>query len=97
MYLNENNYEIFSYGIEAAAETYFNTTVDQLSLGQAAFLAGIPQSPAIYDINSNREETLERFRTVVVLTYQLSQERNCIYVIPACARCALLSRMQWMP
>ncbi len=80
LYLNENNYGNLSYGIEAAAETYFNTTVDQLSLGQAAFLAGIPQSPAIYDINSNREETLERFRTVVVLTYQLSQERNCIYV-----------------
>jgi len=83
LYLNENNYGNLSYGIEAAAETYFNTTVDKLTLGQAAFLAGIPQSPAIYDIHSNREETLERFRTVVVLTYQLSQERNCIYVSTA--------------
>jgi penicillin-binding protein 1C len=80
LYLNENNYGKLSYGIEAAAETYFNTTVDRLTLGQAAFLAGIPQSPAIYDIETNREKTLERFRTVIVLTYQLSQERNCIYV-----------------
>ena len=83
LYLNENNYGKLSYGVEAAAETYFNTTSDKLTLGQGAFLAGIPQSPAIYDIESNREGTLNRFRTVVVLTYELSQERNCIYVSTA--------------
>lgn len=80
LYLNENNYGKLSYGIEAAAETYFNTTVDKLDFGQAAFLAGIPQSPAIYDIDNNRADTIGRFENVVVLTYQLSQEKNCIYV-----------------
>jgi penicillin-binding protein 1C len=80
LYLNENNYGKLSYGIQAASETYFNTTADRLTLGQAAFLAGIPQSPAIYDIETNREVTLNRFRTVLVLTYELSQERNCIYI-----------------
>ncbi|MEW6180477.1 MAG: transglycosylase domain-containing protein [Chloroflexota bacterium] len=80
LYLNENYYGKLAYGVEAAAETYFNTTADKLTLGQAAFLAGIPQSPAIYDIETNREATLNRFRTVVVLMYELSRERNCIDV-----------------
>ncbi len=80
LYLNENYYGKLAYGVEAAAETYFNTTADKLTLGQAAFLAGIPQSPAIYDIETNREATLNRFRTVIVLMYELSNERNCIDV-----------------
>jgi penicillin-binding protein 1C len=80
IYLNEINYGNFSYGIEAAAETYFNTTASKLTLGQAAFLAGIPQAPSVYDIFTNRTQTLERFRTVIMLAYTLSQERNCIYV-----------------
>ncbi|MFN7036056.1 MAG: transglycosylase domain-containing protein, partial [Bellilinea sp.] len=80
LYLNENYYGKLAYGVEAAAETYFNTTADKLTLGQAAFLAGIPQAPAIYDIETNREATLNRFRTVVVLMYELSRERNCIDV-----------------
>ncbi len=50
LYLNENFYSNMSYGIEAAAETYFNTTAANLTIGQSAFLAGLPQSPGIYDI-----------------------------------------------
>ncbi len=69
-----------SYGIEAAAETYFNTSAAQLTLAQSAFLAGIPQSPATYDIEANYDGTMGRFQTVIVLMYQLSQERDCIYV-----------------
>jgi len=78
LYLNENNYANFTYGIQAAAETYFNTSADSLNLWQSAFLAGIPQGPAIYDIYNNREATFYRQRTVLVLMYQLSAERNCI-------------------
>ncbi|MCF6278605.1 MAG: transglycosylase domain-containing protein, partial [Anaerolineales bacterium] len=80
LYLNEVNYGSLAYGIEAAAETYFNTTADQLDMAQSTFLAGLPQSPSTHDIHTNREETLARHRDVIVLTYQLSQEQNCIYV-----------------
>ncbi len=80
IYLNEINYSNFSYGIEAAAETYFNTTASKLTLGQSAFLAGIPQAPSVYDIFTNRSQTLDRFHTVIMLMYNLSQESNCIYV-----------------
>lgn len=80
LYLNENNYGYLAYGIEAAAETYFHTTADQLTLSQASFLAGIPQAPSVYDIFTNREQTLIRHENVVVLMYQLSQEKGCIDV-----------------
>ncbi|HWQ03745.1 MAG TPA: transglycosylase domain-containing protein [Longilinea sp.] len=80
LYLNENFYGNRAYGIEAASETYFNTTADKLSPGQAAFLAGLPQAPAVYDIFTNREQTLNRFKTVLVLMYQASQEKDCIFV-----------------
>lgn len=80
LYLNENYYGNLAYGIEAAAETYFGATADKLTLSQSAFLAGLPQAPSVYDIFTNREETLRRFKQVLVLMYQLSQDKNCIEV-----------------
>jgi penicillin-binding protein 1C len=80
IYLNENNYGNLAYGIEAAAETYFKTTADKLSFGQAAFLAGLPQAPAIYDVYTNPDLTMSRLEDVLVLMYESSQEDNCIYV-----------------
>ncbi|PWH16028.1 MAG: hypothetical protein DDG59_10245 [Anaerolineae bacterium] len=80
IYLNENYYGNLAYGVEAAAETYFRTSADKLTLAQAAFLAGLPQAPAIYDIYTNREATLKRFSDVLVLMYRVSQEQGCIYV-----------------
>ncbi|HJS28926.1 MAG TPA: penicillin-binding transpeptidase domain-containing protein, partial [Anaerolineales bacterium] len=47
---------------------------------QAAFLAGLPQAPSVYDVYSNRESTIQRFQQVLVLLYEASQEMNCIPV-----------------
>ena len=80
LYLNEIYYGNLAYGVEAAAETYFNTTAADLNLWQAAFLAGLPQSPAFYDVYNNREATLTRSHAVLVLMYQLSEEKDCIYI-----------------
>ena len=80
LYLNEVNYGNLAYGIEAAAETYFNTTADKLDFAQSSFLAGLPQSPAIHDIHTNREGTLSRHRDVILLSYYLSEEKGCIEV-----------------
>jgi penicillin-binding protein 1C len=80
LYLNENYYGNRAYGIEAAAETYFNSTSNKLTLGQAAFLAGLTQAPAIYDVYTNRDLTLQRQEDVLVLMYELSQEKGCIFV-----------------
>jgi membrane peptidoglycan carboxypeptidase len=51
-----------------------------LNLSQSAFLAGLPQAPAVNDIYTNRELTLQRQKDVMLLIYLLSKERGCIYV-----------------
>jgi penicillin-binding protein 1C len=80
LYLNEIYYGNLAYGIEAASEIYFNTSADKLTFPQASFLAGLPQAPALYDIFTNREETLNRHKLVLLLTYQMSLEDHCISV-----------------
>ncbi len=80
LYLNEIYYGNLAYGIEAAAETYFGKTANQLNIAEASFLAGLPQSPSVYDIFTNRNVTLARQQQVLVLMFGLSQERGCIEV-----------------
>src|SRR5207253_8392142 len=45
LYLNKSFYGSQSYGVEAAAESYFHITASKLDLAQAAVLAGLPQAP----------------------------------------------------
>jgi len=80
LYLNEIYYGNLSYGVEAAAETYFGKSAKDLTLGEAAFLAGLPQSPAVYDIYTNPETTLIRQQHVLVLMFEVSNEQGCIRV-----------------
>jgi len=80
LYLNEIFYGNFAYGIEAAADIYFNTTAADLTLWQSSFLAGLPQTTVLYDIYTNREATLNRNKTVLLLMYQLSNEKGCIEI-----------------
>jgi penicillin-binding protein 1A len=49
LYMNEAYYGNGAYGIETAAETYFHKTAKQLTLRQAALLAGIVRAPGAYD------------------------------------------------
>ncbi|MCL4273623.1 MAG: transglycosylase domain-containing protein [Anaerolineales bacterium] len=80
LYLNEIYYGNLAYGAEAAAETYFGKPVKDLTLGEASFLAGLPQSPAVYDIYNNPDVTLLRQQQVLVLMFELSQTEGCIEV-----------------
>jgi membrane peptidoglycan carboxypeptidase len=52
-YLNQNFYGNDSYGVKAAARTYFNKSLQELSLAEAAILAALPQSPSEYDLVRN--------------------------------------------
>ena len=47
IFLNKTFLGQNSYGLAAAAQTYFDKTLDQLTLSEAAILAGIPQGPSI--------------------------------------------------
>jgi len=80
LYLNEIYYGNLAYGVEATAQTYFGISAEKLTLAQAAFLAGLPQAPSVYDIYTNRDATLHRMNDVLVLMVDTSNEQGCIYV-----------------
>lgn len=48
MYLNEAPYGGTAWGVGAAADLYFSKNVSELSVAEAAFLAGLPQRPSVY-------------------------------------------------
>jgi penicillin-binding protein 1A len=49
-----------AYGMEAGAETYFGKQAKDLTLGEAAVLAGIPKAPSEYSPTSNPARSKER-------------------------------------
>lgn len=68
MYLNEVSYGGTAYGIQEASRVYFEKDVDELSLGEAALLAGLPKSPTNFSpFGPNPQAALERQREVLRL------------------------------
>jgi penicillin-binding protein 1A len=64
-YLNEVFYGRHAYGAEAAAQTYFSKSASELSLVQAALLAGLPQAPTTDDPIRNPHAALARRNEVL--------------------------------
>ena len=64
-----NSYYLGSgaYGVEQAAQTYFNKSADELNLAESAMIAGLFQSPVSYDPNINPDKTEARRQTVLSL------------------------------
>ena len=54
-----------AYGVDAAAHTYFGRSVDKLTIGQAALLAGLVAAPSDYSPYVNRDLARERQRHVL--------------------------------
>jgi len=70
MYLNEVAYGGTAYGIQEAARTYFGKDAGQLTLGEAALLAGLPKSPTRYSpFGPNKELAFERQKEVLNLMH----------------------------
>jgi penicillin-binding protein 1A len=59
-YMNQVFYGNHAYGIEAAAQTYFSKPAKDLTLRQAALLAGLPQAPSVFDPFDRPAEALRR-------------------------------------
>jgi 1A family penicillin-binding protein len=57
MYFNQVGYGGTAYGIEAAAQMYFNKSVRDLNLAEAALIAGLPAAPTSYSPYGSRPET----------------------------------------
>src|SRR6202012_3440952 len=69
-YLNDSYFGNGAWGIEAAAETDFNTTAAKLTMVQSATLAGIVENPSAYDPIANPALSLERRNTVLARVTQ---------------------------
>jgi len=67
MYLNQTYYGNLAYGVQAAAQVYFNKNVRDLTLAEASLLAGLPQSPALYDPLTNPSAAKARQKVVLGL------------------------------
>ena len=66
MYLNEIPYGSTAYGIEAAAQTYFGKDVKNLTLAEAAVLAGLPKAPTYYSpYGDNLDDLYKRQRYIL--------------------------------
>ncbi len=70
MYLNQVSYGGAAYGIEEAAKTYFGKSAKDLTLEEAAFLAGLPQAPSIYSPYNDKEAAIRRRNQVLEAMYK---------------------------
>lgn len=66
LYLNRVYLGERSYGIEAAAQTYFAKPASELTLAEAALLAGLPKAPSRLAPTDNLEEARARARLVLL-------------------------------
>jgi penicillin-binding protein 1A len=60
LYANHTFLGANAYGIEAGAETYFGKQAKDLTIGEAALLAGIPKAPSEYSPTANAAKAKER-------------------------------------
>lgn len=67
LYLNESPYGGSIYGIEEAAQTFFGKQAKDITLGEAAYLAALPQAPTYYSPYGNNKEKLEDRKNLVLM------------------------------
>ncbi len=82
LYLNQIYLGHRAYGVEAAAENYFDKNVDQLSLAECAILAGLPQAPSRYSPYRHYQRAIDRQQYVL---QRMTEEG---YITPAEAETA---------
>jgi len=70
LYINQIYLGQRSFGFSAAANTYFNKTLENLNLAEIALLAGLPKAPSRYNPLSNSELAIARQHTVLNNMYK---------------------------
>lgn len=82
-YLNTINYGHGMYGVENAANFYFNKSSKELDLAEAAMITGIPKSPANYspivDFNTAKKRQLLVLNTLVDNNIITEEEKDKAY------------------
>ena len=91
LYLNEIFFGLGSYGVAGAALTYFDKSVNELTLAEAAYLAALPKGPSNYHPYRHKERAIERRNWVI------DQMLANGYVEPEEARAAKASELAVNP
>ncbi len=65
LYLNRVYFGSGAYGVEAAARKYFDKSASELTLAEAAVIAGLLKAPSRYAPSSNPVQAIERGRSVI--------------------------------
>jgi len=65
LYLNQIYLGAGNYGVTAAALNYFNKSLDDLTIGEAAYLASLPKAPNNYSLDKHPEAALARRNWVI--------------------------------
>ncbi|RDB44796.1 penicillin-binding protein 1A [Halomonas sp. DQ26W] len=68
-----------AYGIAAAAEVYYDKTLDELSLAQKAMIAGLPKAPSAFNPLANPERSLIRRNWILYRMRQLGNIDQASY------------------
>jgi penicillin-binding protein 1A len=89
LYLNKIFLGHRSYGIVAASQVYYDKSLSELSIAQAAMIAGLPKAPSKYNPIINPERALSRRDHILnrmrVLEYITDEEYNLALVEPVTA------------
>ncbi|QAR32716.1 PBP1A family penicillin-binding protein [Geovibrio thiophilus] len=70
MYLNQVYFGRGAYGVEAAAANYFGKKASELTLAEAAMIAGIPKAPGIYAPHINMDKAVSRRNHVLYRLFE---------------------------
>ena len=92
LYLNHIPYGGTAYGIEQAAQHYFNKSAQNLTLAQSALLAGLPQAPSRYSpfganpelAKKRQEQVLDRMRIDHYISeeeYEAAKQESLQYAV----------------
>jgi penicillin-binding protein 1A len=96
LYLNRVNFGGGAYGIEAASQRYFNKPAAQLTLGEAALLAGSMKGPTRYNPAANSDRAAKRATVVLnamVETHAITPaERDAAFKEPVHVSATLASQ-----
>lgn len=76
MYINRVYLGGGTYGIEAAAQRYFNKSAKELNVFEAAVIAGLLKAPSRYSPSSNPEKAKARAKTVLQLMEEAGFIKN---------------------
>ncbi|MFY9462480.1 MAG: transglycosylase domain-containing protein [Candidatus Sungiibacteriota bacterium] len=92
LYFNQIPYGSNAYGIEAAAQTFFATSTENLTLAQAATLASLPRAPTYYspcgshidELIARKNSALDRMREFGYITPSEAERAKKEKIVPGC-------------